>query len=568
MLSLTIITVACDSDHVHSYTDFRVQKEATCAEDGEIRVYCECEDYVSHTLQALGHTYGEWEEKQSATATVAGRKERECTRCHHVDVGVIPAKGLESSVAPSLYVSFDNRDSNNNFYDGISGTAFYNHLGVSDVSGKNAKSASFGGSNYLEMSTTLPLGNSPHTVAAWIKASPSSLIDGEYVIAGWGTSSTAKNTVLSIRNNRLTATNYGTRVDCELPADFSSAWHHVAMTYDGNSYRLYLDGVLKGSATVLGGIAIENSPLFVGGFKGSMKYYGDIDDLMIFDTALSAEELEYYMANTGGLSMTAPTNVLPLSDNKRQFDINGTTLKSGWNKFNYEYNGVELSCALHIPNRFDPEKSYPLLVSLHGDGFINKTIEEIIVCGDNAFAKRAVAEGDDCITLVAVETEVWLDVPGLRQLVGSRYYSRNFNMSEATPSGELNAVENLTDLLIANYPVDSTRVYLSGYSRGCMASWYLMRKTPEKYAGAVLACGPGDPSIASEFASVPIWLYCGDLDDMAYYDDVKAIYDAYEAAGGQGKFIICTGGDHGAPGQWINNDPDVVDWLFSQKKSV
>lgn len=112
-------------------------------------------------------------------------------------------------------------------------------------------------------------------------------------------------------------------------------------------------------------------------------------------------------------------------------------------------------------------------------------------------------------------------------------------MSDAPPSGELCAVDSLIDVVIANYPIDSSRVYISGYSRGCMASWYLLNKTPERFAGAVLAYGAGDPDIVSKFASVPIWCFCGDKDNYVYYNAFKAIFDAYEAVGGQGRFTTC-----------------------------
>ena len=44
------------------------------------------------------------------------------------------------------------------------------------------------------------------------------------------------------RNHKVTGTT-------AIPAD--STWHHAAATYDGSTWRLYLDGVLDGSATIL-----------------------------------------------------------------------------------------------------------------------------------------------------------------------------------------------------------------------------------------------------------------------------------------------------------------------------
>ncbi len=75
-------------------------------------------------------------------------------------------------------------------------------------------------------------------------------------------------------------------------------WHHVAVTYTDGDHKLYLDGALDGS----GSLAPEgkyfvrddvNDPLGIGGWYGHGDSYSTsmIDDLMIFDTVLTEEEV-------------------------------------------------------------------------------------------------------------------------------------------------------------------------------------------------------------------------------------------------------------------------------------
>lgn len=76
-------------------------------------------------------------------------------------------------------------------------------------------------------------------------------------------------------------------------------WHNVAVTFDGTTARLYIDGVLdvsKSMLTPIGnpayftiGAAFENKSSIIEHFMGSL------DEIKIFDSAISAKEIQYMM---------------------------------------------------------------------------------------------------------------------------------------------------------------------------------------------------------------------------------------------------------------------------------
>jgi hypothetical protein len=69
-------------------------------------------------------------------------------------------------------------------------------------------------------------------------------------------------------------------------------WHYVAGVYDGNALSLYIDGVLESQTS--GSITIRSNngqPLTVGAWQGSFPYVGLIDELEIYDRALSGAEI-------------------------------------------------------------------------------------------------------------------------------------------------------------------------------------------------------------------------------------------------------------------------------------
>jgi hypothetical protein len=71
-----------------------------------------------------------------------------------------------------------------------------------------------------------------------------------------------------------------------------NAWHHLAFTYDGVTSRYYIDGVLRGSAASAYNQA-ATAHLVVGAWNtaGIRSINGLIDDFVVYDTALSAEEI-------------------------------------------------------------------------------------------------------------------------------------------------------------------------------------------------------------------------------------------------------------------------------------
>ena len=60
-----------------------------------------------------------------------------------------------------------------------------------------------------------------------------------------------------------------------------NAWHHVAMTYDGTTTRLFADGILQGSVTETGGEASGATTVGYYGGNPSSSFYGYISNLSL-----------------------------------------------------------------------------------------------------------------------------------------------------------------------------------------------------------------------------------------------------------------------------------------------
>jgi hypothetical protein len=80
------------------------------------------------------------------------------------------------------------------------------------------------------------------------------------------------------------------------PALPVGVWTHLAVTYDGTSVRLYVNGVLRSTTSAPGGIAASTSPLRIGGntvfsSPGTEYFAGLIDEVRVYNRALSAAEI-------------------------------------------------------------------------------------------------------------------------------------------------------------------------------------------------------------------------------------------------------------------------------------
>ena len=83
------------------------------------------------------------------------------------------------------------------------------------------------------------------------------------------------------------------------PALEADTWYHMALTYDGTTAILYLDGENVGSGAGQGDIMYDNQPVRIGVLSNAIgsAFDGFIDEVALFSEALAAEDIEATMNN-------------------------------------------------------------------------------------------------------------------------------------------------------------------------------------------------------------------------------------------------------------------------------
>jgi hypothetical protein len=70
-------------------------------------------------------------------------------------------------------------------------------------------------------------------------------------------------------------------------------WHHVAGTFNGTTFALYLNGNLVASRTRNGAMALSTTPLVIGNIDaGNRGFDGGIDAVAVWSRALTAGEIQ------------------------------------------------------------------------------------------------------------------------------------------------------------------------------------------------------------------------------------------------------------------------------------
>jgi hypothetical protein len=97
---------------------------------------------------------------------------------------------------------------------------------------------------------------------------------------------------------RLGSREYGLKGGRDLPA---GQWSYLAITYNGSTLRIYVNGVLQSARRVHGAVSSGRGPLLIGGggpWAGALggSFKGRIDDVRVWRVALSAVQIRGQMS--------------------------------------------------------------------------------------------------------------------------------------------------------------------------------------------------------------------------------------------------------------------------------
>lgn len=205
-----------------------------------------------------------------------------------------------------------------------------------------------------------------------------------------------------------------------------------------------------------------------------------------------------------------------------------------------------------------PEDGWPLVVFLHGAGERGDDNQAQLRHFPERMATPEYRERFPCYLLAVQcpEGGLWTEIDW-RSEAGQR--------QEPEPAAPMQAVIAAVESLVAEQPIDLTRIYLTGLSMGGFGSWDLAARKPDWFAAVAPICGGGDPDVADAYKGLPIWAWHDEGDPVVPVSLSRKMVKAAEEAGAVVAYEETTGQGHAS---WVPAyaADKIPAWMFEQRR--
>lgn len=199
---------------------------------------------------------------------------------------------------------------------------------------------------------------------------------------------------------------------------------------------------------------------------------------------------------------------------------------------------------LYLPENYAAQEEWPLIIYLHGAG----------------------SRGDD-ISMVNRES--------FMNSLGTLVDLPAIVVAPQTPTGQnwntrIPVLEEFLTAVTQQYPIDSNRIYLTGFSMGGFGSWAWGLENPDLFAAIAPMAGgyftSNVPHNICDLKDTPIWAFASSADTVVPGAKTTVLTDALEDCGSESvKLTLYDDASHGEAGAWpYYNESGLYDWFWEQ----
>ncbi len=203
------------------------------------------------------------------------------------------------------------------------------------------------------------------------------------------------------------------------------------------------------------------------------------------------------------------------------------------------------SYVVELPDDYDPEQAYPIVIFLHGSVEIDgDTLDWYHNSLRGDFHRP---QDDPYIYVAPIKLEIDWDAK---------------------------KVQDVIEDVKTQLSVDEDRIYLTGLSMGGRGTLIVASELPDTFA-AILPLSPHhDPysylPLVEDLAHLPIWMMHGEIDEVSSFTMAALMADALDKAGAIIEFQT-TWGPWDEVGHWgweyIYSDPEIMEWTLAWIRS-
>ena len=275
---------------------------------------------------------------------------------------------------------------------------------------------------------------------------------------------------------------------------------------------------------------------------------------------------------------TTDGQIIPASEEEIVSDTTVSPDIEGFLQLVYhdEEYGKDLIYNLFVPENYNPEKEYPLVLFMHDAGVVSNNHIETLTQGLGAviWASEDDQAKHECFVLAPQYNAIMAD-------------------DNSETSVDMDVTVNLIESLMVEYSIDRGRIYNTGQSMGGMTSIAMDIKYPDFFAASLLVACQWDPALVAPMADIPLWIVVseGDIkanpgqdaitsvlvgegatmakavwnaeaDDATLQDNVDEMLSQNTSI----NYTVFEGGSHRYTWQYAYSIDGIRDWLFEQQK--
>ena len=215
-----------------------------------------------------------------------------------------------------------------------------------------------------------------------------------------------------------------------------------------------------------------------------------------------------------------------------------------------------------LPNDFDYNKKYPVVLFLHGMGERGTDNKTQLVHGSKLFLDSIDRYPGIIILPQCPPTDYWANLDRSHFDEDSlRLFKYRLDQS---PHPTLGMVMELLKQLIQQSYIDSSRIYLSGLSMGAMGAYDILWRMPNTFAVCMLVCGSGPIEKVDDFRATPFWIFHGGMDRTVSTRHSIEMVDSLRARQANVRFSLYPNANHNS---WDSAfaEPEYLKWMFSHQ---
>ncbi len=240
------------------------------------------------------------------------------------------------------------------------------------------------------------------------------------------------------------------------------------------------------------------------------------------------------------------------------FLLSSPVLAGQWISDSYEHKGFTLPYQIYMP---DTREKIPLIIHLHGSGEAGGDNQAQMYKGTNIgpqyFASTEIQRHQKAYILAP-------QTPAEMRWAHTDLGEYDFSKTPSTPS--MTALLAMLDNVDEWFPlVDTSRIYMTGLSRGGQGVWNAALQRPAMFAAIVPIAGAGSPEYANLIDHLPTWAFHGNDDQITDVGYTQNMIDALIRSGASTKKVKYTeieGGNHDSSWLTAFDGDDLYRWLI------